>query len=71
MNGAWPFVVMSVTTWYWIVCTPRTISSRTRFSTISDFFSSEICAPMTASSSSSSCANFWLTFRRDILRASG
>jgi hypothetical protein len=23
MNGAWPFVVMRVTTWYWMVWTPR------------------------------------------------
>ena len=29
-NGAWPLVVMSVTTWYWMVCTPRRISSRRR-----------------------------------------
>jgi hypothetical protein len=34
MNGAWPLVVMSVTTWYWMVWTPRATSSRRRFSTI-------------------------------------
>ena len=58
MNGAWPFVVMSVTTWYWIVCTPRTISSLTRFSTISDFFAGSIAAPTNDSSSSTSCVIF-------------
>ena len=58
MNGAWPFVVMSVTTWYWIVCTPRTISSRTRFSTISAFFAGSTAAPTSASSSSTSCVIF-------------
>ena len=40
MNGAWPLVVMRVTTWYWMVWTPRAISSRTRPSTIWETFSS-------------------------------
>ncbi len=30
-KGAWPLVVIRVTTWYWMVCTPRLISSRRRF----------------------------------------
>ena len=35
MKGAWPLVVMRVTTWYWMVWTPRATSSCRRFSTIS------------------------------------
>ncbi len=41
MKGAWPLVVMSVTTWYWMVWTPRAISSRRRLSTMASIWSSE------------------------------
>ncbi len=46
MNGAWPLVVMRVTTWYWMVWTPRAISSWRRFSTIWSIFSVPGCASM-------------------------
>ena len=44
-KGAWPLVVSRVTTWYWMVCTPRRISSSKRASTISEIFSSVAVAP--------------------------
>ena len=59
MNGAWPLVVMRVTTWYWMVCTPREISSRTRPSTISEIFSSPGSMPMAAISASTWRRIFW------------
>jgi len=46
MKGAWPLVVMRVTTWYWMVWTPRATSSRRRFSTIWLILSSPGCASM-------------------------
>ena len=52
MNGAWPLVVMRVTTWYWMVWTPRAISSRTRPSTIWEIFSSPGWASMASISAS-------------------
>ena len=51
-NGARPFVVMRVTTWYWMVWTPRRISSRKRPSTTSTTFSSGASTPSSTSSAS-------------------
>ena len=53
-KGACPLVVMRVTTWYWMVCTPRRISSRRRFSTMPESTSSE-GVPPTAAISASTC----------------
>ena len=50
MKGAWPLVVIRVTTWYWMVCTPRLISSRRRRSVMSSIISS--VTPGTPDSSS-------------------
>ena len=59
MNGACPFVVMSVTTWYWIVWTPFLTSLRTRFSTTVSNCSGVIVSPVSASSASSSFRIAW------------
>ena len=40
MKGAWPLVVIRVTTWYWMVWTPRRTSSRSRSSTTLEMASS-------------------------------
>ena len=47
-KGAWPLVVRSVSTWYWMVCTPRLTSSARRFSTSSVICSSVGAAPMSS-----------------------
>lgn len=60
MNGDWPFVVMRVTTWYWIICTPLLISSFTRISTISSICSSVYFIPEISSIFFSSFLNFCL-----------
>ncbi len=55
-NGACPFVVIREMTWYWIICTPCLISSRTLFSAISLI--------LISSNSKSSAANSSRTIMR-------
>ena len=58
INGACPFVVMSVMTWYWIICTPRLISSLTRSSATSLIFSSSKSRPTLSNSFCTCFLNF-------------
>ena len=59
-NGACPLVVISVITWYCIICTPRLISSFTRSSATSFICSSVQLIPDFSNSS--------LTWRRNFMR---
>ena len=59
-NGACPFVVISVMTWYCIICTPRFISSLTLSSATSLTFSSLAAIPVALNSSATCFTNFSL-----------
>ena len=59
MKGVWPFVVIRVTNWYWIIWTPRLISSLTRISAILLTISSVGSIPIASSSSRTVLRNFW------------
>ena len=60
INGACPFVVIKVTTWYWIVWTPLVISFFKRSSANALIFSSSNSIPIALNSSLTSLLNFCL-----------
>ena len=60
-KGAWPLVVSRVSTWYWMVWTPRRTSSRRRVSTSSSIFSRVGRMPR----ASISCSTTWWS-RREV-----
>ena len=58
-NGACPLVVINVITWYWIIWTPRLISSLTRISATLLICSSINSSPAASNSAATWRRNFW------------